>query len=681
MMLCNCVKKCIAYLLVLAMTFGCFFGAETKYAGAAAKAKLAKKKVNIYIGKKHTIKIKDKKAKCTYTFSTNKKKIATVSKKGVVVGKRKGTAKITVKEKNKKNKKTRKLGVVTVVVKKKVADNNNLTDETPTPTVSANNNGTADNVTTVATPTPTPLYLSYDFSDGNISDFVAQGEGVRIELAPTGYDDENCLKASNRINRNGWFGCGMGYNAAKSLQAGKIYDVSCYVKSNNSGTDTITLRSIVPNNGGGFSFPTQVGESVKVKGGEWTKIDVIFATPDSIKNGLVLYWDAESTSDMFLDNLEIRESKGLDSTFKDTFSEIFGYVGACNTYSQMRDNKTFTTSLYNSVTMENETKPNTFLTGSNFGGGANISDTLPDGYILPDSYRDSTYPVLNFKTFDDVISTAYEYGFKVRFHVLVWHSQTPEFFFRNNYDENRGYVSPEVMDGRMEYYIQNVIHHIYNTPHGKDVVYCIDVVNEYFHNYDQGNKSPWNAVYYPEEKTESDRTDTPEYVKKAFEITYDALGEFDLQGKVKLFYNDYNTYEVCNRIITLINYVNSDRKICDGVGMQSHLDVKYPTPGPDGKIAMTIDDFAREGFEIQITELDVTDYNNSGMQAQYYYDLMHMLVSKKKAGVNITGVTFWGLCDTNSWRRDGKPLLFSALFCPKDSYYKVLDAAKAAWAQ
>lgn len=129
----------------------------------------------------------------------------------------------------------------------------------------------------------------------------------------------------------------------------------------------------------------------------------------------------------------------------------------------------------------------------------------------------------------------------------------------------------------------------------------------------------------------------------------------------------------------MINYINEEKKICDGVGMQSHLDVDYPTPGMNGKIASTIDAFAAQGYEIQITELDVTDYDNSGKQLQYYKDLFNMLVTKKKNGVNITGVTFWGLCDSNSWRRSGKPLLFSAVFSPKPVFYEVIETAKSAW--
>lgn len=66
--------------------------------------------------RKIVIKNKDKKKK--YTFKSNKKKIAKVSKSGKVTAVKKGNAKITVKETVKK-KKARKLGVVKVTVNAK----------------------------------------------------------------------------------------------------------------------------------------------------------------------------------------------------------------------------------------------------------------------------------------------------------------------------------------------------------------------------------------------------------------------------------------------------------------------------------------------------------------------------------------------------------------------------------
>ena len=58
------------------------------------------------------------------------------------------------------------------------------------------------------------------------------------------------------------------------------------------------------------------------------------------------------------------------------------------------------------------------------------------------------------------------------------------------------------------------------------------------------------------------------------------------------------------------------------------------------------------------------------------YDLMTMIIEKKQNGANITGITFWGLYDTVSWRGKYAPLLFSSgMNDPKESFYKVIEAA------
>jgi len=652
-------KKVLCVAVTLSLVVGSLIPAQG--AQLKAKAKLKTKKITVEAGKKKTIVIKNKDSKCKYSYVVKKKKIAKVTKKGVVKGLKKGTTKITVKQTVKKTKKTTKLGTVKVTVTNKKEE----AKVTQAPVVITTKPTAVPNVPATPTPIPTPC-VDIDFSDSDISMFVPEGDGVKIALSDNGYYDDKCIKATNRAERNDWFGCGMALNLSKYIEPGKLYSIKCYVKCDKDAT--ITLKS--KTNNGGFSFPSQVGNTVEVKASIWTEFSTVYASPDSSVNGVVIFWDASNTADMYLASIVIQETTGMDSTFKDTFTEVFGNIGTCNTYSQMRESKQFTTSLYNSVTMENEMKPQAIL------NGANISTNVPDGYIVPDSYVDRVYPEFNFSSIDNVIYTAYEYGLRIRFHVLVWHSQTPSFFFKQGYNNDRGMVDSATMDGRLEYYITNVMKHIYETPHGKDVVYAWDVVNEYFHNYDQGNKSMWNSVYYPNEKSEEDRTNKPVYVKTAFRVAHKMLEEYGLQDTVSLFYNDYNTYEVTNQIVEMINYVNEDGKICDGVGMQSHLDVDYPTPM---KISETIDEFTKNGYEIQITELDVTDYDNSGKQSSYYCDLMKMFIEKKKAGANITGLTFWGLADTNSWRRSGKPLLFSALFCPKDVFYKVIETVQSAW--
>lgn len=80
------IKTIVSSVMVLAMSFTVMSGVQG--VDAAKKASLKTKKLEIVKGKSKKITIKNKKAKNTYTFKTNKKKIATVSKKGVVKGKK-----------------------------------------------------------------------------------------------------------------------------------------------------------------------------------------------------------------------------------------------------------------------------------------------------------------------------------------------------------------------------------------------------------------------------------------------------------------------------------------------------------------------------------------------------------------------------------------------------------------
>ena len=121
-------------------------------AGAKAKIRLNKKKVTIKVGGKVTLKLKNAKKKVIWKSS--KKKVASVSAKGIVRGKSAGTAKITAKS-NKKS------YTCTVIVKEKrdsfvEPDETEMPGTTTVPTAKPTGEPTKTPVNPTSNPTKVP---------------------------------------------------------------------------------------------------------------------------------------------------------------------------------------------------------------------------------------------------------------------------------------------------------------------------------------------------------------------------------------------------------------------------------------------------------------------------------------------------------------------------------------------
>ncbi len=112
----NTLKKAITFVLALAMVLSC--GTFANLASAKTKVKtpsLAKKSISLKVGEKQKLKIKNQPKGSKVTFTSKDKKVATVTKKGVVkavaAGNTKVIVKVTYKNKGKKVKKTLKANV------------------------------------------------------------------------------------------------------------------------------------------------------------------------------------------------------------------------------------------------------------------------------------------------------------------------------------------------------------------------------------------------------------------------------------------------------------------------------------------------------------------------------------------------------------------------------------------
>lgn len=398
--------------------------------------------------------------------------------------------------------------------------------------------------------------------------------------------------------------------------------------------------------------------------------------------------------------VKVQEKKVVNTpSIINTYKNIIPNMGAAVNYGsgvpgELRTNKTlsFIKKHFNSITLENEMKPDHILGSS--AKTISVAEAKEKGYYIPEGYSEETVPQLNFKEVDGALEVAAQNGLRMRAHTLVWHSQTPGWFFTKRY-QGSSVVSASVMDARLEFYVHNVMAHVMEKEKALkgaagSIVYAWDVVNEYLHRTSYGNKV-WDSVY-------GNMGSSPSYVKKAFEIAYDMLKIYEVQDKVTLFYNDYNTYFGVQQTLDLVDFINQgeENKICGGIGMQSHVDVKVPTVKQYGD---ALERFLAAGYEIQITELDFTiNFDTEGSSASYSYadenetkadqkkfvkNLMKTIITKQKnrdITVNpkgITSLTLWGLCDSTSWRSSCEPLLFGEnINDPKPSFFAFIEAVK-----
>lgn len=286
-----------------------------------------------------------------------------------------------------------------------------------------------------------------------------------------------------------------------------------------------------------------------------------------------------------------------------------------------------------------------------------LSSLTAENAMKPD-YLQPREGVFNFREPDNMVAFAKEHGMVVRGHTLVWHAQTPDWFFRDKNgqliyekdvitDEDR-----ELVKSRLEAHIEAVMTHF------GDDVYCWDVVNEavsdnaaHIHRPD----SPWVRVL------------GDEFIKIAFRKAR------EVNPNIKLFYNDYNAVAPYKRgrIVSMLRNLIEEGVPIDGMGIQGHW-------GVDGPSLKEIEDalkmYEELGLEIHITELDIGmgDFTEEE-QAERYRELFQLF---KKYSHVITSVTLWGLADDASWRGDDNPLLFDRNHEPKPAFWALVDTDK-----
>ena len=452
------------------------------------------------------------------------------------------------------------------------------------------------------------------------------------------------------------------------------------------------------------------GQKSIIKKGEWTKKEFTIKIPDE-KYFYGLYFESangQGHGDIYIDDIrltkisEVQPDKSIPA-LKDTYKDVFDIVGVgADTDSLLGTNGSeFIAAQFNAFTPGNEMKPTAIL-GATPIKPLTIEEAKAAGYVIPDNYFDYddnrlkdangefVVPKLDFERIDRIMKECHDKGLKLRGHTLCWHEQTPTYFFQQNFkavSSKKYNTTPEVMDTRLEFFIKSTLSHLLNSEYA-DCLYGYDVVNEYLHSKNgQGRDEAtfWHTIYKtPDSKVKSGVTLRPSYVKNAFKWADEILQKFN-RTDVKLFYNDYNCYQYPEDIVHLIDFINEDGQVCDGLGMQSHLTVTDSFSSVDN-YAKALECFRLNmpEMEIQITELDAGGKGKATddkEQAAYYDELMRAILTNKKNGGKITGLILWGIYDgvSASWRAEDFPCLFRGLFEPKSAFYAVNGAKEKYW--
>lgn len=303
---------------------------------------------------------------------------------------------------------------------------------------------------------------------------------------------------------------------------------------------------------------------------------------------------------------------------------------------------------------------------------------------------EGTYAALNFRQADKIARWAQQNGVKLRGHCLVWDAYMPDWFFKAMFSSRRPFVNNKIMRRRFEQYIEDVITHFETKFPG--VVYCWDVVNEAVaDSYEESVESSSMMIrtkrgsepnYFYEAFGE-------DYVKYAFKVARRTIN--NINPDIKLFYNDYNTFYKDKQaaIVNLINYLNEDEWLCDGIGMQGYIGGYGVQEGcmNDNDIKLiseAIDLYSSMGLEVQITEMAVRNFDEAPeMQArhvEYYTDLFKAFLKANEGGqTKLSAVTIWGLEDLGFTGSDNYSYNLNSPYCglytskheKKPEYYAV----------
>lgn len=581
-----------------------------------------------------------------------------------------------------------------------------------------------------------------DFSNQDFSSWSASLGGAKIEAESVEAGADIGVTTCGAITRSKdplkSYEC-FAQDITGKVREGEEYEFSFWAKLSDDynkelddSQKTVQFQPYYENGDGKQEYDTTgliSGTSAQVlEAGKWTKFEGTYKIPSGAKKVVIRILEQGDWQDpkscimgkYYVANVSMKKitkpkpeiEKDIQD-WKTSVTESLGtgsIAGTAIMSSEIKDDTLMelVEKHFNAVTFGNELKPDALfnyqLDSSIKTKKINFNDSELEVPVVNDA-GDS----LDFSRADAMADKILEWNkvhpdqkIRIRGHVLVWHSQTQEWFFHENYDITQPYVNKETMNRRLEWFISSVFGHYFGTDaNGKydGLFYGWDVVNEAvigntyrtdkvsaaesLSEIRHGNNSSWWHVY-----------ESNEFIINAFKYA-----NHYAPANVELYYNDFGETDntKCEGIVKLINDVKSaEGTRLDAFGMQAHYNVDGFSAAQFKSVAKK---YAQAAGKVQLTELDFkasSTYDGTAATKESEYtkmaychkNLYEAIKALKEEGANVSGITVWGVIEPNSWLHSQSdlgggasgsaqcPLLFDGNYKAKPAYWAYVDASK-----
>ncbi len=498
------------------------------------------------------------------------------------------------------------------------------------------------------------VVLATGFEDGLGGWGPRAGDATAPTVSLTGEAHEG-VQAALVSDRDGT-GDGIGHDVTGLLAPGTTYELSAWVRFGAGQPVDDVWLSIARTVGETTTYSTLAQLSGVTNSG-WTQVTASFqgADADSALLYLETDYNGDNTSDLLVDDVVLRvpappaveDLTGIKETVPFPVGVAIDGRETAGAASELLLRH------FDQITGENHMKPEAWYDADR------TFRTHPEAVALMD-----------FAAAHDL----HVYG-----HVLVWHSQTPAWFFEaadgtplTTSDEDK-----QVLRDRLRTHVLDVAGALadeHGPFGGGNPVTAFDVVNEVVsdgaENPDGLRRSEWYRIL------------GEEYIDLAFAYADEAFNDVYAdpaatergERPVALFINDYNTEQggKQDRYRALVERLLARGVPVDGVGHQFHVSLAMPVSALEG----AIERFADLPVTQAVTELDVTTGTpvtqaNLVEQGYYYRDAFRVF---REHADDLFSVTVWGLTDGRSWRASsGAPLVFDDALKAKPAYFGAVD--------